>query len=700
MKLTNEIISLEFDDRNGSLIQITDLKTGQNHLGNPDDGRLFRLFVPDEDRWSDRFCDSHESGRPEFVSSPGALDIRFRNLRAGDGLEVAIAATVHVSLPPGADEALFTLTIENSDPNVVCEAIFPWVGGFTGYQGANRGKIQCGANHPFDPFKMRSGTGWNLMRRHRRTSFGWINFHAPLCDISGDGIGLSFNFYPMVPDRRHELVVMDLAEAKCGSPRPSWAWVQRPFLKPGANWTSEPVGIGPHTGDWHVTADRLRRWLLTWWKAPYAPERLRHSIGFHNAYFKDFNGRDWRSLSALPALARYGLEHGMDHFCLWDMPLLGLYTKAGKGGLFDNPPERQRELRRVLAEAQGLGVETNALINLRLVDVRNDAWKEWGEDRAVRSRYGVAIPESYPIRANNGFELSSYLEGGGRRLCQAYPAFQEWAIRQMETALEMGFGTVFIDQPFAEDYCFAEHHGHPVGAPTHAGACSWTAQVCQSIRRNNPDAWLMGEVPDIWNTQVCNLWWHWPWNWMRPEVFRYVLPESIQSWTIDAFEHEHEVGRAFAMGFLLNINVRAFELALPDVPDFAARIKRLAALRKKTASITVDARFMDNTGFTLETQASVHACRYESYQSAETCSIVLGEGSTEPGKGGGHVRLILDEAVLGDASRKHVVLHRQDGSTQQIPLTWSGSGAAVELELDRHECAVIQCNSKLNKTHL
>jgi hypothetical protein len=101
------------------------------------------------------------------------------------------------------------------------------------------------------------------------------------------------------------------------------------------------------------------------------------------------------------------------------------------------------------------------------------------------------------MRANNGMELSSYLEGGGRRLCQAYPAFQEWAVRQMKTALEMGFGTVFIDQPFAEDYCFAENHGHPVGAPTHAGACSWTAQVCKSIRRRNPDAWLMGEVPDI-----------------------------------------------------------------------------------------------------------------------------------------------------------------------------------------------------------
>jgi hypothetical protein len=73
---------------------------------------------------------------------------------------------------------------------------------------------------------------------------------------------------------------------------------------------------------------------------------------------------------------------------------------------------------------------------------------------------------------------------------------------------------------------------------------------------------------------------------------------------------------------------------------------------------------------------------------------VLGEGSTEPGKGGGHVRLILDETILGNASRKFVTLHRQDGSTQQIPLTRSDSGAAVELELDRHECAVIQMQER------
>jgi len=65
MKLTNGIIALAFDDRHGSLAPVTDLKLGRNHLGNPDDGRRFRLFVPH------CYGDSHESGRPGFMFMDG-----------------------------------------------------------------------------------------------------------------------------------------------------------------------------------------------------------------------------------------------------------------------------------------------------------------------------------------------------------------------------------------------------------------------------------------------------------------------------------------------------------------------------------------------------------------------------------------------------------------------------------------------------
>jgi hypothetical protein len=243
-----------------------------------------------------------------------------------------------------------------------------------------------------------------------------------------------------------------------------------------------------------------------------------------------------------------------------------------------------------------------------------------------------------------------------------------------------------MDQPFSEDYCFATHHGHAVGAPLHAGACAWVKRGGQAITRRHSEAWVMGEVPDIWNTQVCNVWWHWDWNALQPEVFRYLLPASVQSWTIDACEHEHEVGRAFALGHLLNLNVRSFELALPDAPALATRVKQLAALRRKTAAFTVDGRFLDDQGFRLETQAVVHAYRY---QGPRGSGIVLGEGSIDNHSGAG-VRLELSGSLLEGMTRKQAILHRQDGSEQVIPLRPSSAGAAVEFILNRWEGAVLQ----------
>lgn len=42
MRLSNGILALEFDDRDGSLVRIEDLKAGVKHLDNLNGGRLFR----------------------------------------------------------------------------------------------------------------------------------------------------------------------------------------------------------------------------------------------------------------------------------------------------------------------------------------------------------------------------------------------------------------------------------------------------------------------------------------------------------------------------------------------------------------------------------------------------------------------------------------------------------------------------------
>ena len=67
-----------------------------------------------------------------MVLSGDTLKIRFRNLQIADGSPSGIEAIVHINLPAGEDEAIFTIELNNRGMQVICEVLFPWVGGWHG----------------------------------------------------------------------------------------------------------------------------------------------------------------------------------------------------------------------------------------------------------------------------------------------------------------------------------------------------------------------------------------------------------------------------------------------------------------------------------------------------------------------------------------------------------------------------------------
>jgi hypothetical protein len=685
MTLGNGLVRLEFDDRNGSLAQITDLGTGTRYLTDPSEARLLRVFAPDPERWIDRYADSHQSGRPEMELRGDTLEICFRDLVTPEGSASGIAALVKVRLPQGESEATFALELQNRGAHIACEVVFPWIGGWHGYPGS-RGTIQVGTHGPLDPFtSLRRNDGWNIMDFTRKTTIGFPHVNIPMCDVSNGTVGLSYNFYPVDRDLNYDLFVTDLNE-RLGDPHPSFGWVHRPFIPPGGRWRSGPVGLAPHQGDWHAAAERMRTWLAGWWKAPVIRPELRGSIGFHNVMCRDFTGRHLRRVSELPRIARHGLAHGLGHMIVWDMPLLGMYLRAGSGGMFEDSPERITALRQALTEVSSAGVTASPLINLRLGMQAHPFWKTHGERWAIRSMFGAPAQETLPLRKNTALLINRSLDQGGSRFCQADPEFQAWALDCTRRVLDLGFEAIFIDQPFSEDYCFSDRHGHRPGAPGHEGVCRWIPEAARIVHAHDPRSYVIGEVPDIWNTQYFDLWWFWDWSWLSPEIFRTILPDSLQSWVIDAFDHEDQVGKAFAQGFLLNLNVRSLEQTLEDAPAFAARISALAALRQKTYGCTLAGRFMDRAGLGVETDAQVAAAVYDA---GGTPGIILGEGS-RAAAGGGTVKLTLDSERWPVRGVEEAVLHRQDGSSATLPARRSGDTLVLETRLARWECAVVE----------
>jgi len=43
--------------------------------------------------------------------------------------------------------------------------------------------------------------------------------------------------------------------------RLAFGWTYSPVIHPGETWSSPPIGIAVHSGDWHETADRYREWM-------------------------------------------------------------------------------------------------------------------------------------------------------------------------------------------------------------------------------------------------------------------------------------------------------------------------------------------------------------------------------------------------------------------------------------------------------
>ena len=688
MRLANENIALEFDEATGSLVQIEDRRRRVRHLAAPEDGRLFRIVVPDERRWLDRCCESHGSSRPRMRLSDGRLTIRYPNLRTATGERSGISAAVEVSLPPGADEARFTIEVCNGGPHLIHEVWFPRVGGWRGYAGPGRDTILRGDLCITDPHRFRKTAGPNgytLANHHRREFYSFaFGMAFPFLDISGGGRGLSYIHYPSRV-RAGGAVIEDQAEQR-GESHCAWSWVHQPFLPPGGTWISEPVGIAPHGGDWHATADRMRAWLETWWQPPQTPARLPESIGYFNLYARDFFGRDVHPLRAMPKVARHLRAHGIEDFCIWDA-IMATYLRPDTGDFLEDAPSRLTEFSRVLREIRDMGIQVSTLVNYRLTTAKNRSWKLRGEGQVMRSLYGAPRYEHWSkCRGSFGDFINTHLDEAGSSLCQNHPEFQRWAVDLTERLLDFGFSSVFIDQPFENSVCFAPDHGHAVPGHGHEGANEWVPKAVAAIRRRDPDAYAMGENADIWTSRFIQLWWDWQWAGKRAEAFRYILPESLQSWIIDAYEHPHEVGKAFALGFLLSLNVRGLEKPLSDVPAFAARIRRLAVLRKKTAAFTVRARFRDREGVSVK---SAGAAAAGVYTSPGKLGIVVSD-ITDGAKGGGPVTLTIDGRIHSGVDMRRVTIHREDGSSRAVRPIARKVGCVVSLRLKRWESVVIE----------
>lgn len=599
--MSNGLLQLDFDARTGNLRQITNLGNGKGFLSDPRGFRLAKLIVPTPEHMS-RVLHSHEAGPPRMTKKGDTLRMAFPQLRY-KGEPTGIFLDVTARLPVGSQEAFFTLKIRNKSPHRVIEAWFPVVGGRPARRGRGRDKITLSYGKGYEgasSANLYDQLGGGVMSSHafsrhcHRIKFGPL----PMMDLRAPEGGLSYIQY----EKRPTLTKLVFENHAPGLDNlcVSFAWARFPCVEPGETWTSCEYGIGVHEGDWHVTADRLKAFVDTWWKPSGMAPSVREKIGMFHVQTHGFSGEAFHEFGDLPAIGRDCMKYGVRDMSIWDCTA-SVYCRPDTGGYWEMPQRRRAELKRALSELRAMGCRTNACVNWRLLVARNSMAKKLAP-YVQKSIFGQGM-YGFPCGTMDGaIYLDPSYEQGSCSLCQAAPGFRRFALKLVDETLNLGFSDLFIDQAVEQTCCYATNHGHRTPQEAIENAFVWIREALRRVRARDPEGYVVAEVPELWNTQWADLWWCWGYRdgaWARAEVLRYVMPHMVPLWPIDENQRAY-TAEAFATGSLMAIATRDMTGKLSDAPALARQIKRLAALRKATAPWISHGTFRDDRGLRVE----------------------------------------------------------------------------------------------------
>ena len=594
IRLQNQIVSFEFSQHDGSLSQITDLKRGYQWLSPSTPRRLVKLIQRTPEKSSNILL-SNDAGPPEFKLTGDTLTIRFPALRDGV-LDTGILLTVTVRLPEDSPEAFFAAEIENRGAYPIVEAWFPFIAGRSGPK--DGGEDVFTTSHGFEHAlyaKFDHGTlDTHAFGQHLQRIGVTSGQLLPMMDLSTPRGGLSYIKYEKKPrptDFVYENLSGNSSHAELG-----WAWVTTLLLQPGKSYRSCEFGIGVHQSDWHTTADRLRKFMEPWWRPTDMPRSLREKIGLYHVQIKGFNGEPYHDFDELPAMARDCLKYGVTDISFWDYTA-SVYCRPDTGDFWEMPHERKQKLKSALREVKGMGFQISACVNYRLINETSKAWQRIGSE-AQYSFFGIPLYGNASGSMNGAIYINRYYDQGARSLSQCTEKFRTFARELTQQTIDLGLNSLFIDQAFESSYALPKDQESLDPFAAMDRAYSWFGEETKFARQRDSEAYSIGEVPDLWNTQSVDAWWVWAWNspaWPPLEVFKYVMPEACFVWCTDEYQRP-VLSKAFAMGSFLAIATRGMTGLLSDAPEYAAQIGRLAKLRKETAPFVSHGRFVDKRG--------------------------------------------------------------------------------------------------------
>jgi len=392
------------------------------------------------------------------------------------------------------------------------------------------------------------------------------------------------------------------------------AAIHYPGLREGC-WTSPPVVIAAHQGDWHTGARRYRAWTDSWLTPPTPPEWISRLPGLQDTILREQFGAWNYRYADLPALHEAAAEVGMD-----TIKITGWHRAGHDNGYPDYDPDPAQGGADALAAAIRQVREAGGRVMLYLQAVQMTANSSWyqqhGEQASLRDPFGNALADTFTWPGG-----SSYLPlCAQQRLIVACPSDAEWQrqiLALVEQALALSPDSIYLDRMagYPGYLCFAETHGHRNPNESVAARLELAMRCRALIKSRDPEIAVGSEYINDAGLQAFDF--------TIPfghgmhyggtnfgELFRYTFPEYvITTQYLNSAEYDR-VCYALVMGYRLFFAIRWQHAPISETPPaFRAFVKQVITLLTSYADPFLTGRFCDEEGLCIGNTALV-AKRY------------------------------------------------------------------------------------------
>lgn len=661
--MENDRIKIVLDGATGGFASIYDKQSAHEYVAAKDRALLMRLMIPGPEE-----AGMHWDGmEPQIEIKKNLAKIVYTH----NGIEAL------VTLELQNDEILANLTIRNNGSQTVEEVMFPWVRGLSEMEQGAFIWPQFWKRRYDDVFGNELGGDhhtWNELTQKMTARYP-AHLASAWCDYGNEkhGVGIEARHqdFSITDFYVHKVVEKDREPLRRSL---DIATVFPRRVLPGESYSTPPVVISVHDGDWHAVAGRHRAWLETWIKKPERPAKFAEAIGWHFYFMKHQDGYIVNKYEDLPAMAQSALDAGCPYLMVFGWQTGGHDNNYCYRYVPNESWGGAAALQAALAKCREMGVEVIPFFNGTLSNVEMPEHKEFGRKWEAKTRTGH--PYYAGDWARNNFDAPTRNRSMLHTELSFCKEHQEYFFATARRIVDdYAFGNIQLDQ--ISEKMFVDYEpSHIVTTPDRVfvdGLAAILPQVQQYVREKYPEGVMVGEAINEFTGQWCDSFWDWNILLPFPEPIFYTLPWLMGSHEIDALEYG-EVNKAFAYKLHLDMKIDGGDSPVTKYAAFAEHVKANAGLRRRVADYFVYGDFTDNGGFVCNPPGNMLVKSYFN-RTAGKFGIVAAEIAGKPA---------ACEIKTTPVKAKKAVLESNHGTSVELDVN-----APVNLNLKPYEIAVV-----------